>query len=107
MVPKGEKDSLRDFKREAHKYSGLNPELYYTFTNELDMHQATMSSPRHLYLALDALEELALYTRGTSSGVRDEVRILVCNLGDAAELELILKGVRFTPKYLKETPFVQ
>ena len=71
------------------------------------MHQATMSSPDHLYKALEALEELALYTRGGSSEARENIRMLVCDLGDAAELELVLKGVKFTPKYLKETPAVQ
>lgn len=105
-VPKPQEDSLRKYKVEAHKYSGLNPELYAVFTNELRMFQ-TYTLPEFLYKALEALEELALYTTGGSSSARDDIRILVCNIGDAGEAIMLKQGVLFTPKYLKETPLIQ
>jgi hypothetical protein len=105
-VPKPQEDSLRKYKVEAHKYSGLNPELYAVFTNELRMFQSYVL-PDFLYKALEALEELALYTRGGSSSARDDIRILVCNIGDEGEQLMLKKGVLFTPKYLKETPLIQ
>ncbi len=105
-VPKPQEDLLKKYKLEALKYSGLNPELYAVFTNELRMFQ-TYASPGFLYKALEALEELALYTKGGSSSARDDIRILVCNIGDAGEHHMIKEGVLFTPKYLKETPLIQ
>ena len=105
-VPSLQRDLLKKYKLDAVKYSGLNPELYYTFSNNLRMFE-TYLNPDFLNKALEALEELALYTKGGSSDARDEIRILVCNLGDRGELMMLKNKVPFTPKYLKETPLIQ
>ena len=113
-IPKGEKDPLANYKSRAHVFSGINPDLYYLFLNELEAYKnsATIDSAKdHLYAALEALEELALYTKSSSSTVYDSIKDIVNDLGDAAETVLMKKalssGVRFTPKYLKESQFVQ
>ena len=80
--------------------------MYFSFVNNLELFQMH-NSPEYLQKALWSLEELALYTKGGSSGVRDDVRVLVCNLGDAGERIMLDKGIPFTPKYLKESILIQ
>lgn len=103
---------LGEFKVRAHKYSGLQPDLYYEFTNELEAYRASPSvdvATRHLYRAIDVLQELALYAH-PSSDAPYFIRVLANDLGNAAEDQLMRRalsnGENFTPKYLKEYPTV-
>jgi hypothetical protein len=112
LLPKRDKDPLGPLKNEAYKYSGLKPELYYSFLNNMKlMQQVTYSvdtSAGYLYKAIDNLQDLALYAKGGSTGLIDEIHELASRIGNAGELIILdsalNQGVRFYPKFIKFIP---
>lgn len=65
-------------------------------------------SAKYLYKAIDNLQDLALNAKGGSTGFIEEVHDIASRLGSEAELMImevaLEKGVRFNPKFIKETP---
>ena len=113
VYPQRDTDPLRDFQYEAHKYSGLNPELYYRFLNNMKLMKQTLpssvdTSSYYLYAALENLQDIGLESKGGSSGFIENLHDLASRIGDAAELlilqEAVQQGVRFNPKYIKNIP---
>jgi hypothetical protein len=103
---------LAPIKYEVYKYSGLNPDLYHRFLNNMDLMKQNLYSvdlsAKYLYKAIDNLQDLALNAKGGSTGFIEEVHDIASRLGSEAELMImevaLEKGVRFNPKFIKETP---
>jgi hypothetical protein len=112
LYPKRDRDQLAPIKYEVYKYSGLNPDLYHSFLNNMDlMKKYTYSvdlSAKYLYQAIDNLQDLALNAKGGSTGFIEEVHDIASRLGNEAELMILdvatTQGVRFHPKFIKEIP---
>ena len=105
-------DLLLPYKIRAKKFSGLHPDTYYQFLNELELHTripTVESAQWRLHRALEALQELALYAH-PSSDAPEAIRILVNEIGDVCESRLFTLALEtdqdFTPKYLKEYTYV-
>ena len=106
-TPKDEK--LRGIKSELHRYSGLNPDLYFECMNDLELMekvvlQHTDLAAEYLYLAIEKANKMALYSTGVHTYAIDEVRAITARLGFRGE-ELIMKhalttGQGFRPIYL-------
>jgi hypothetical protein len=112
FYPKRDRDSLAPIKYEVYKYSGLNPDLYYSFLNNMDLMKQSLYSidlsAKYLYQAIDNLQDLALNAKGGSTGFIEEVHEIASRLGSEAEIMILKKateqGVRFHPKFIQETP---
>jgi hypothetical protein len=112
FLPKRDKDTFGPLKLEAYKYSGLKPELYYSFLNNMKLMQQVLNSVEtsagYLYTAVDNLQDLALYAKGGSTGLIDEIHDLASRIGNAGELMILdsalKQGVRFYPKFIKFIP---
>ena len=110
IYPKQKTDRLKLLKYEVYKYSGLNPDLYYKFLNNIELMEQTLqtveTSSKYLYLAIDNLQDIALYAKGGSTGLIEQVHDIASRLGNEAELMILevalQQGVRFHPKYLKD-----
>ena len=111
FYPKRDRDQLAPIKYEVYKYSGLNPDLYRKFLNNMDLMKQNLYSvdlsANYLYKAIDNLQDLALNAKGGSTGFIDEVHEIASRLGSEAELMImevaLEKGIRFHPKFIKET----
>lgn len=104
-----EYDPLIDFKREAHKYSGIHPDSYLEFLSKLNLAQRHASSDvrtSQIYLleALDQLEDLALHAESGDLDVQDDIHSLSKRIGYEFERILMTNAVNtksvFYPKYL-------
>lgn len=99
--------NLRDFKREAQKFSGVDPTEFMAFLNNLNKIELYLDEPDiasyFLYVALDHLNNLKF----NKFGIEREIDELVSKIGFAAELSIMDSAIRekkrFTPKYLNET----
>jgi len=87
----------------------LSPDKYSEFVNNLELSEQTLYSvtlsKKYLYKSLDALQDLALYSKGGSSGLIEEIHEMTSAIGDIVERQIantaIEQGVRFNPKYIK------
>lgn len=101
-------ERLHDLKIEAQGYSGLNPELFKEFLNNMTMFEESLEFPdlssKYLYQAIDALERMALYTTSSSVDAVSAVHEIVKEIGMEAELMILEsamnKGLSFRPTYL-------
>ena len=92
-------------RREAHKYSGIDPTAYERFTRELDRVANLIRDPhessRALYAAIDALQDLGLDDRYEVQG---DVTALAHKIGVAFEQRIfdqaLLEKKMFAPRYL-------
>ncbi len=109
-IPKSTRALKDDFRTRAIKYSGLQPDLYYSFVNEMEIYNKSQDE-KHLYQALGFLEELALYVKTGSTTVSEEIWELIHDIADEEEARILQRalerGIRFVPKYLKEYPTIQ
>jgi hypothetical protein len=112
LYPKRDRDQLAPIKNEVYKYSGLNPDLYHSFLNNMKLMKQYLYSvdlsSKYLYQAIDNLQDLALNAKGGSTGFIDEVHEIASHLGNEAELMILEvaleQGVRFHPKFIKHVP---
>ena len=101
-------ERLHELKIEAQEYSGLNPELFKEFLNNMTMFEESLEFPdlssKYLYQAIDALERMALYTTSSSVDAVSAVHEIVKEIGMEAELMILEsamgKGLSFRPTYL-------
>ncbi len=95
-------------KIEAQEFSGLNPELFKDFLNNMTLFEESLEFPdlssKYLYQAIDALERMALYTTSSSVSAVETVHEIVKEIGMEAELMILEsamnKGLSFRPTYL-------
>lgn len=105
FTPKVSKQNerLHELKIEAQEFSGLNPELFKEFLNNMTLFEDTLS-PIYLYQAIDSLERMALYTTSSSVDVVEVVHEIVKEIGMEGELVILEdsmnKGLSFRPTYL-------
>ena len=112
IYPKRDRDQLASIKYEVYKYSGLNPDMYHSFLNNMELMKQSLHSvdlsAKYLYQAIDNLQDLALYAKGGSTGFIEDVHEIASRLGNEAELmildEALKQGIRFHPKFIKFTP---
>lgn len=91
------------FEREAHRYSGLHPEIFSEFLANMNLCRTYSGHPdialSFLYKAIGYLEELALYAVSGDFDAREEMYDLIQRIGSSFELYLNAKN----PKYLNNT----
>ena len=98
----------KELKRQAHRYSGVSPEDFKTFLREL--RRCELLAPdhprdatRHLWYALDALQNLALFNH---YDISDEINTLCQKIGYEYETMLFehfaRKRMVFQGRYLNE-----
>ena len=102
---------MSDIKSELHKYSGLNPNLYFECISDLEAVEKNLYdnielSADKLYVAIDKANALASYSTGVHTYVIDEIRDITERIGFRGE-ELIferalISGYDFRPIYLNE-----
>ncbi len=110
FTPKVSKQNerLHELKIEAQEFSGLNPELFKDFLNNMTLFEESLEFPdlssKYLYQAIDALERMALYTTSSSVSAVETVHEIVKEIGMEAELMILEsamnKGLSFRPTYL-------
>lgn len=97
--------TLEDLQLEVHKYSGLNPDIYYEFENNLNLMQTTVQedpelAKEYLYMSIQNIEDLSLYSSGSNTEVIDELLHISKQIGFEGEKMLIDVDHQFIPRYL-------
>ena len=97
--------ALEDLQLEVHKYSGLNPDIYYEFENNLNLMQTTVQedpelAKEYLYMSIQNIEDLSLYSSGSNTEVIDELLHISKQIGFEGEKMLIDVDHQFIPRYL-------
>lgn len=101
---------LEDLKLKVHEYSGLNPESYLEFENNLELMETNLENvdpemaEHYLQKAIENIEDLSLYSTGSNTEIIDDLLNTSRQIGIESE-KLIMdtalyKGVQFRPKYL-------
>jgi len=99
-----------DLKEEALKYSGINPEEFKLFAQEMKKAEDVLDenkpreAARHLYKSLDHFENLGTHN---NYDVQEDIHDVAVRIALATEkriLESALKlGINWTPRYLNNT----
>lgn len=103
------REEEEDLQQEALKYSGIHPEEFKKFTQELALaEELTPTKPRqaasHLYRALDHFENLGTHNHYDVQDEIHEVAVRVALLMERRILDSALKlGINWTPRYLNNT----
>lgn len=107
-----ENQQLEDLKMEIHKYSGLNPESYQSFVNNIDLMQSTLQNgnveiaTNYLYSAIENIQDLSLYLTGSTTEVTDSILDLSRQVGIESEKMImdvaLFKRTDFRPRYLND-----
>lgn len=92
----------------VYKYSGLNPELYSEFLQNIkymeDNLKYTDVAAGHLYKAIENIQAMSLYATGSHTYVIDDIQVISRQIGvDGEKLVLdqaMLYGNEFRPQYL-------
>lgn len=101
---------LEDLKFNVHKYSGLHPQSYLSFENNLELMETELeklNSPmaeHYLQKAVEDIEDLSLYTTGSNTEIIDDLMKISKQIGIESE-KLIMEVAQFNkehfrPKYL-------
>jgi hypothetical protein len=94
-------------KMEAHKYSGVNPEEFKAFLNDLRLCELYLTEPGQgvvfLRRAIDHLQNLGVYN---DYDIHEEIEDLAFRVGWEYERELqrnaVAQKLRFQTRYLNE-----
>jgi hypothetical protein len=94
-------------KMEAHKYSGVNPEEFKAFLNDLQLCELYLTEPAQgvvfLRRAIDHLQNLGVYN---DYDIHEEIEDLAFRVGWEYERELqrnaVAQKLRFQTRYLNE-----
>lgn len=107
-----ENTQLEDLKMKVHKYSGLNPESYQSFLNNMDLMESGIQNENidlasdYLYNAIDNVQDLSLYLTGSSTEITETILNLSRQIGVESEkliMDMALyKRKQFRPRYLNE-----
>ena len=101
---------LEDLKYNVHKYSGLHPESYLSFENNLELMETELENlnssmaEHYLQKTVESIEDLSLYTTGSNTEIIDDLMRISKQIGIESEkliMEVALfKKNNFRPKYL-------
>ena len=107
-----ENQQLEDLKIEINKYSGLNPESYQSFVNNIDLMQSTLQNgnveiaTNYLYSAIENIQDLSLYLTGSTTEITDSILDLSRQVGIESEKMImdvaLFKKKDFRPRYLND-----
>lgn len=107
-----ENQQLEDLKMEIHKFSGLNPESYQSFVNNIDLMQSTLQNgnveiaTNYLYSAIENIQDLSLYLTGSTTEITDSILDLSRQVGIESEKMImdvaLFKRKYFRPRYLND-----
>ena len=107
-----ENQQLEDLKFQINKYSGLNPESYQSFVNNIDLMQSTLQNgnveiaTNYLYSAIENIQDLSLYLTGSTTEVTDSILDLSRQVGIESEKMImdvaLFKRKDFRPRYLND-----
>ena len=91
---------FRAFEVEAHPYSGLDPNEWKSYLNELRAFDVDPSKPKHLYTAIEHLRNLGLMNTNYTETINE----ISDRLGYEGEIiaSQTIQGVAFRPKYLND-----
>lgn len=103
---------LEDLKEDVHKYSGLNPDAYESFINNIELMEKHIQagnvelSEYYLHNAIESVEELALYLTGSATESMEQILTIARKIGIESE-KLIMnvalyKKIQFRPRYLND-----
>jgi hypothetical protein len=100
-----------DGEKEIVKYSGLNPQSYTEFVNNLELMKSNVNentdlASQYLYKALENLEDLSFYIYNADLDILEHIKRIIVSIGKDGET-LILKyalhkGDHFVPIYLNK-----
>jgi hypothetical protein len=94
---------FRSFELEAHPYSGLDPQEWKGFLDELRAFDADSSRASSLYGAIEHLRNLGLMNTNYTEKI-NEISDRLGYEGETIANQLaISKGIQFRPKYLNDT----
>jgi len=104
---------FHSYVNEVHPYSGLNPELWNLFVYhvtgfEAEVQRNPQLASEHLYRAIDAVKDLALYIERADDGeIQGQMLEITNRMGLEGETliqqTVLEKGLRFNPRYLNDT----
>ena len=107
-----ENQQLEDLKFQINKYSGLNPESYQSFVNNIDLMQSTLQNgnveiaTNYLYSAIENIQDLSLYLTGSTTEITDSILDLSRQVGIESEKMImdvaLFKRKDFRPRYLND-----
>jgi hypothetical protein len=104
-------EPFQRFIDEIHPYSGLSPDHFYLFLNQMDALKANLrtnpeAAASALYQAVEHIRDMALYTQRADDDHADAMNHIATRLAAAGE-DVIqssarIIGVRFFPRYLND-----
>jgi len=101
-------EKIHDLQLRVRAYSGLNPELYYSFVNDLTLMENLVDSNTdaaagYMHAAIEKANKIALYATGVHTYVIDELREITRELGVHVEKRILRTALRngdvFRPSY--------
>ena len=103
-----EEDSIKKFKLEVHRYSGLNPDTFGRFMNHIEIFEnlvedAPDTATGHLYDAVEEASKLSLYSPTGELEQLNDVIMGLAVLGERIALKnAVKKKIAFKTQYLKD-----
>lgn len=102
-ISEQEDSKFEEYIDYVHTYSGLNPEHFTKFVNNIKLFETNLNNVHlaatYLYRAIGHLEELAMY------GAQDEIHSVIPSVGITGEQILMRQALKhnmqFRPTYLK------
>lgn len=93
--------------RKAHKYSGIDPDSFNKFLENIKLSIEKIDDPyvssEHLYRGLDHLEDLALYN---NYDIHNEIREIITEIAYEIEQRILERSIvlnkPFNPRYLND-----
>ncbi len=90
-------ENLRDLKLELKPYSGLNPELYLRYVNNIELFGQSYDE-EYLYKALEDAQELQLYGSEDFQSTINKIAI-------EGERYILQRNNYFVPNYLNDLEY--
>lgn len=115
FFPMGQGSTFKKYEKLVHPYSGLDPESWSRFLNNIRTFQQLVSTPKldsaanALYAAMENIRDLGLsIRRADDAHHQEDLDKIAMDLGYDGEFIInqnaIANGLQFFPKYLNETP---
>lgn len=105
------KSPIDSYIHRLHKYSGLSPEHFYMFLDEMRIvKQNLYTNPRAaadaLYAGVNHMQELALYNQRADEPyaheIQDILTSLIADVEDTIQYTAMLLGLRFNPRFIND-----
>lgn len=113
FFPTGQGAKFKEYEKRVHPYSGLDPESWKRFQENIHTFEGLISSDiegsaQALYAALENIRDLGLgLRRADDEHHRDKLNKIADELGYEGEFIInqnaLSKGIYFFPKYLNES----